>query len=70
MRIDNGGITLEGVAIRVKGPMTQQTSGSKNAISIAGMARQGRAINPLCAMRDDGSCPLGRCPCGRSGGVA
>ncbi|MFD4841072.1 type VI secretion system tip protein VgrG, partial [Achromobacter sp. NPDC058515] len=64
--IDSGGITLEGIAIKLKGPMSQ-SGGAGNQLSIKGVAEQGRALNTLCAMRSDGTCPLEPCPCGRSG---
>ena len=63
--IDHGGITLEGIAIKLKGPISQ-SAGSGNQLSIKGVAEQGRALNTLCAMRADGTCPLEHCPCGRS----
>ncbi len=63
--IDGSGITLEGTAIKFKGPVTQQNSGAKNAFDLSGIAKQGRPLNALCAMRADGTCPLHPCPCGR-----
>jgi len=64
--IDDSGITLQGIAIKLKGPISQ-LGGSGNQLSIKGIAEQGRALNSLCAMRADGTCPLEHCPCGRPG---
>ncbi|HWL27909.1 MAG TPA: type VI secretion system tip protein VgrG, partial [Burkholderiaceae bacterium] len=62
--IDSSGITLEAIAIQLKGPISQ-SGGSGNQLSLKGVAEQGRALNSLCAMRSDGTCPLEHCPCGR-----
>ncbi|KVL12840.1 type VI secretion system Vgr family protein [Burkholderia cepacia] len=65
VRIDNGGITLEGVAIRVKGPMTQNRGGAQNALALPAAPRKGQGMDRACAMRADGSCPRKPCPCGK-----
>ncbi|MDN7911494.1 type VI secretion system Vgr family protein [Burkholderia cepacia] len=65
VRIDNGGITLEGVAIRVKGPMTQNSGGARNALALPAAPRTGQGMDRACAMRADGSCPRKPCPCGK-----
>jgi type VI secretion system secreted protein VgrG len=64
--IDGGGIAIEGLAIKFKGPI-QQSNGAGSPFNIKGVAKQGRPLNPLCAMRADGTCPLNPCPCGRGG---
>jgi len=61
--IDGGGITIEAVAIKFKGPISQQ-SGGASAPSMAGAPSPGLAMDKLCAMRPDGSCPRVPCPCG------
>ncbi len=66
IRIDGSGITLDGVAIQVKGPMRQQ-SGSASPISApVGVPAPGLPFDVLCRKRSDGSCPRSDCPCGNS----
>jgi type VI secretion system secreted protein VgrG len=61
--IDGGGITIEAVAIKFKGPISQQ-SGGASAPSMAGAPNPALAMDRLCAMQPDGSCPRVPCPCG------
>ncbi|MCA8353584.1 type VI secretion system Vgr family protein [Burkholderia cepacia] len=63
VRIDNGGITLEGVAIRTKGPMTQQSGGASNPFAITGAPASGKPLDRRCGRRPDGTCPLADCTC-------
>ncbi|HFT8622564.1 TPA: type VI secretion system Vgr family protein, partial [Pseudomonas aeruginosa] len=42
LRIDASGITLDGIAITVKGPMTQSGGGGANALSLANQVLEGR----------------------------
>ncbi|OXI31043.1 type VI secretion system Vgr family protein [Burkholderia aenigmatica] len=64
VRIDSGGITLDGVAIRVKGPMTQQSGGASPIPAPIGVPAPGQPFDVLCMKRTDGSCPRSDCPCG------
>ncbi|VWB21529.1 Rhs element Vgr protein [Burkholderia arboris] len=64
VRIDGGGITLEGVAIRVKGPMTQSSGGTSTVPAPVGVPAEGLPFDVLCMKRSDGSCPRSDCPCG------
>ncbi|HIE1840060.1 TPA: type VI secretion system Vgr family protein [Pseudomonas aeruginosa] len=41
LRIDGSGITLDGVAIKIKGPMTQQGGGSSNNLSLGSQVVEG-----------------------------
>ncbi|RQZ94927.1 type VI secretion system tip protein VgrG, partial [Burkholderia cepacia] len=63
VRIDNGGITLEGVAIRTKRPMTQQSGGASNPFAITGAPASGKPLDRRCGRRPDGTCPLADCTC-------
>ncbi|WP_233634313.1 type VI secretion system Vgr family protein [Burkholderia cepacia] len=63
VRIDGGGITLEGVAIRTKGPMTQQSGGASNPFAITGAPASGKPLDRRCGRRPDGTCPLADCTC-------
>jgi type VI secretion system secreted protein VgrG len=65
--IDSSGVTIEGIAIKLKGAVTMDT-GSGNSLSFNGSPKAGQAMDRLCAMRSDGTCPKNPCPCGK--GVA
>ncbi|MGO4333238.1 bacteriophage T4 gp5 trimerisation domain-containing protein, partial [Cupriavidus sp. M-11] len=66
LRIDGNGITLDAIAIRFKGPISHPGGGGGNPLSMAGTPRAGQALDRVCAMRADGSCPRKPCPCGRT----
>ncbi len=62
--IDGGGITLEG-KVTIKGTLNM-TGGSPPSLSpMEGTAKEGKPFDDMCAMKDDGTCPLDPCPCGR-----
>ncbi|WP_175984892.1 bacteriophage T4 gp5 trimerisation domain-containing protein, partial [Burkholderia aenigmatica] len=67
VRIDSSGITLDAVAIRTKGPMSQNSGGERNALALPAAPRAGQGMDQVCAMRADGSCPRRPCPCGKGG---
>lgn len=63
--LDGSGITLEG-RITAKGSFTL-TNGSPSSLPVmAESAREGKPFDDMCAMKDDGTCPLDPCPCGRA----
>ncbi|PTX08317.1 type VI secretion system tip protein VgrG [Achromobacter mucicolens] len=64
IRIDGSGITLEGVAIQVKGPMRQQSGSASPVSAPVGVPAPGLPFDVLCRKRSDGSCPRSDCPCG------
>ncbi|WP_447988961.1 type VI secretion system Vgr family protein [Achromobacter spanius] len=64
--IDGSGITLDASAIVFKGPLSQQ-AGAASAPSMAGSPAPGLAMDLLCALRADGTCPRVPCPCGMRG---
>ncbi len=68
IRIDGSGITLDGIAIMIKGPMSQKGGGGGNPFSIQGRPVAGKPIDRLCGRRPDGTCPLSDCRC--LGGLA
>ncbi|MNN76434.1 hypothetical protein D3C81_1928120 [compost metagenome] len=68
IRIDGSGITLDGIAIVIKGPMSQKGGGASNPFSIQGEPAIGKPIDRLCGRRPDGTCPLEDCRC--IGGLA
>ncbi|HCQ50441.1 MAG TPA: Rhs element Vgr protein, partial [Achromobacter sp.] len=66
INIDDSGITLDAGALVFKGPINQQ-SGAASGPSMAGAATPGLAMDLLCALRADGTCPRVPCPCGMQG---
>jgi len=62
--IDSGGITLKG-KVSIKGNLSIVGGGASYS-GLSGVANQGKALDLLCAMDDDGKCPLSDCPCGRN----
>ena len=64
IRIDGSGITLDGVAIQVKGPMRQQSGSASPVSAPVGVPAPGLPFDVLCRKRSDGSCPRSDCPCG------
>ncbi len=62
--LDGSGITLEG-KVTIKGTLNMTGGSPPGVEAVEGIVQQGRGINPLCAMKPDGSCPLTNCPCGK-----
>ncbi|WP_409515348.1 bacteriophage T4 gp5 trimerisation domain-containing protein, partial [Achromobacter animicus] len=50
IRIDGSGITLEGIAIVIKGPMSQKGGGGGNTLALSGVAFEG--LDADCAERN------------------
>lgn len=48
LRIDGAGITLDGIALLFKGPISQQLTGSEHSISVSGVAEPGEAVCVSC----------------------
>ncbi|MDR2327599.1 MAG: type VI secretion system tip protein VgrG, partial [Acidovorax sp.] len=67
LRIDGSGITLNGVAVQIKGPVSVQSGGSGNAHAIASSPAAGLGLDSPCGMRADGSCTRMPCPCKQGG---
>ncbi|NBA95901.1 hypothetical protein GUY40_13195, partial [Pseudomonas sp. R5(2019)] len=69
LRIDDAGITFDGLLLQVKGPVTVQ-GGSSSAIAppVAALAED-LPFDVLCTKRSDGSCPRADCPCGNFQGA-
>ena len=44
--IDGSGITLDGVEIKIKGPLSQSSSGSGSSLQIAGRPAVSRDVDP------------------------
>ncbi|EHK68161.1 bacteriophage T4 gp5 trimerisation domain-containing protein [Achromobacter arsenitoxydans] len=63
IRIDDSGITLDGITILMKGPMNQMGGGTRNALALAAAPTTGQGMDRACAMRADGSCTRRPCPC-------
>lgn len=61
--IDDSGITLDAVSIRLKGPVFQSADGSGNPFSINGAPAPDKPLDRLCGRRPDGTCLLEDCSC-------
>ncbi|MGH8467261.1 MAG: type VI secretion system Vgr family protein, partial [Pseudomonas sp.] len=66
LTIDAGGIQMEAVAIKLKGPVQISRSGARNEIAVESLPMTGKPLERLCALQSDGTCPLVDCPCGKN----
>ncbi|MGV2836941.1 type VI secretion system Vgr family protein, partial [Pseudomonas shirazensis] len=68
IRIDNNGITLDTLIIRINGQLLKTPQGAGNSFSIASAPLSGEPLDNSCGRQPDGSCSLPDCRClgGRS----